>query len=79
MGTLKVGDTVVYDRGLRNEDARNEVGVVKRINDFYGGLFISMDLLIPKKVYHSPTTQTTMTGITAPIKYFKLLTQEWEV
>lgn len=78
MGTLKVGDVVVYNGGLLKQH-EGEVGTIRQINGFYSSLFISMDLITPKKIYHSPTVQSTMTGMTAPIKYFKLYTQGWEV
>jgi hypothetical protein len=78
MGALSVGDTVVYKGGFFYQHA-GELGVITQINEVYKDKIISMDLLTPKKTYLTATARTTMTGITAPYKYFKLLVQGWEV
>ena len=78
MGTLVVGDIVVYEGGAFSQHA-GEVGNIKTISMIYGDKFISIDLLTPKETYHSPTTKSTLKGITAPSRFFKLYKQGWEV
>jgi len=78
MGTLVVGDTVMYEGGMFSQH-KGELGTITTINEIYGDKFISMELLTPKKSYLTPTARTTLTGITAPYRLFKPFTQGWEV
>ena len=78
MGTLRVGDLVIYEGGITKKH-EGEVGTIKCINEWYGDMFVSMDLLTPKETYHSPTAKSILTAVTAPFKYFKLWKQGWEV
>jgi hypothetical protein len=77
MGTLRVGDLVVYEGGVIKH--KGEVGRIKAVTEWYGDTFISMILLIPRETYLSSTAKSTLTSVTAPYRYFKRWEQSWEV
>ena len=80
MGTLKVGDVVIYKGGAFSTN-KGEVGTIVRVTPCMVSedMFASMELLVPKQQPMGTEGESTLTGITAPLRYFTLFKQGWEV